>query len=120
MGCAYGKMVNPDDKKITSYEDYKTCYASIEPLSEEAEEFYNRFNTVTRIIQDLGLSNAYNMPSFWCRNGEYKVIPTKYHKGYMQALDDVEKEIRMQFGFSERDDVLNMQISLQGQMEGVQ
>ena len=40
------------------------------------------------------------MPSFWCNQGkDYEVINTKYHQGYMQALDDVEKEVRRRFGF---------------------
>ena len=59
-----------------------------------------------RIIFDLGLSNAYDMPSFWYHNKtDYKVIPTKYNNGYMQALNDVEKEVRHRFGFAEREDV---------------
>ena len=60
-------------------------------------------------MQDLGVGNAYDMPSFWFNNKkDYKVIPTKYHKGYMQALEDVEKEIRKRFGFAEMDNVLSM------------
>jgi hypothetical protein len=43
------------------------------------------------------------MPSFWYNNQkDYKVIPTKYHQGYMKALEDVEKEVRKRFGFAER------------------
>lgn len=48
-----------------------------------------------RIIRELGVNCAYDMPSFWCNQGKnYKVIPTKYHKGYMQALADVEKRMK--------------------------
>lgn len=48
-----------------------------------------------RIIRELGVNCAYDMPSFWCNQGkDYKVIPTKYHKGYMQALADVEKRMK--------------------------
>ena len=48
-----------------------------------------------RIIRELGVNCAYNMPSFWCNQGkDYKVIPTKYHKGYMQALADVEERMK--------------------------
>lgn len=50
---------------------------------------------IQRVFRDLGLSCAYDMPSFWCNNKrDYKVIPTKYHKGYQQALDDAEKRIK--------------------------
>ena len=66
-------------------------------------EIFERFNTVERVIQDLGIGCAYVMPSFWTSDRkDYKVIETKYHKGYMQALEDVEKEIRVRFGFAER------------------
>ena len=48
------------------------------------------------VFKDLGLSCAYDMPSFWCHDGkDYKVIPTKYHKGYQQALSDAEKRIKL-------------------------
>lgn len=48
-----------------------------------------------RIIRELGVNCAYDMPSFWCNQGkDYKVIPTQYHKGYMQALADVEKHMK--------------------------
>ena len=102
MGCAVGKMIKPEGKEVFHEEDYENVYAQTEPLSEEKAEVFDRFNTVTRIMRDLGLSCAYDMPSFWCNNGSYKVIQTKYHQGYMQALADVEKEVRMRFGFSER------------------
>lgn len=44
----------------------------------------------------LGVSNAYDRPSFWYGKDkkDYKVIPTKYHKGYDNALADVEKAIQ--------------------------
>ena len=102
MGCASGKMIKPEGKDVFKQEDYVTIYAQVEPLSEQKEEVFQRFNAVTRIMHDLGISNAYDMPSFWCNNGkEYKVIPTRYHQGYMQALEDIENEIRKCFGFSE-------------------
>jgi hypothetical protein len=76
-------------------------------LSSVNAEVLERFNAVNRVLADLGLQNAYDMPSFWYNNGkDYKVIDTKWHKGYMKALADVEKEIRLQFGFAERDNVL--------------
>ena len=60
-------------------------------------------------MQGLGIDNAYDMPSFWCNNRkDYKVIPTKYHQGYMKALEDVENEVRKRFGFSERSNVIDV------------
>ena len=41
-----------------------------------------------------------------------KVIPTKYHKGYMKALEDIENEVRKRFGFSERSNVVDMMPSI--------
>ena len=106
MGCAVGKMINTDGKDVYHEEDFVNVYAQVEPLSEQQTKMLERFNIVNRIMQDIGIANAYDMPSFWCNKGkDYAVIPTKYHKGYMQALEDVEREIRQRFGFSERDDV---------------
>lgn len=44
----------------------------------------------------LGVSNAFDRPSFWYGKDkkDYKVIPTKYHNGYDNALADVEKAIQ--------------------------
>jgi len=44
----------------------------------------------------LGVGNAYDRPSFWYGKDkkDYKVIPTKYHNGYDDALADVEKAIQ--------------------------
>ena len=113
MGCAMGKMINPEGKDVYNEEDFVNVYAQVEPLSEQKEEVFKRFNTAERIMQELGLSNAYDMPRFWCNKGkDYKVIPTKYHQGYMQALEDVENEFRKRFGFSERDNVVSTPIFL--------
>ena len=111
MGCACGKMINPEGKDVYQPEDFENVYAQVEPLSEKKAEVFERFNTVTRILQDLGVGCAYDMPSFWC-NGrkDYKVIPTKYHQGYMKALEDVEKDVREWFGFSERENVIDTPI----------
>lgn len=109
MGCACGKMISAEAraKEIYNEEDFENCYAQVEPLSEQKEEVIRRFNVVERIIGELGLSCAYDMPGFWCNNKkDYKVIPTKFHQGYQQALEDVEKEVRMQFGFSERENIV--------------
>ena len=106
IGCAVAKVIQKD--KYPRYDsDFENAYAQVEPLSNVNAEVLERFNAVARVLADLGLKNAYDMPSFWCNNGkDYKVIDTKYHKGYMKALADVEKEIRTQLGFAERDDVL--------------
>lgn len=45
-----------------------------------------------RIIHLLHTECAYDMPSFDSKNG-YKVIPTRYHKGYQQSLIDLESRI---------------------------
>lgn len=109
MGCACGKMINPNGKEIYNEEDFENVYAQVEPLSEEKEEAFERFNKISRIICDLGISNAYSMPGFWTHKGkEFKVISTKYHQGYMKALDDVETELRKAFGFAERDCVASL------------
>lgn len=56
----------------------------------------NAMENINRVFNDLGLSCAYDMPSFWYNNGkDYKVIPTRYHKGYQQALSDAEKRIKL-------------------------
>lgn len=108
IGCAVAKIA-PKGKEIYSDEDFTNTYAQIEPLAEENAEIYERFGVVERVVQDLGLGCAYDMPSFWCNNGkDYKVIPTKYHNGYMQALADVEKEVRLRFGFAEMDNLISM------------
>lgn len=107
MGYAYGKMISEEKRKkeIINDKDFDNVYAQIEPLSEKQEEVFRLFKSVERIISDLGLSNAYDMPSFWTKGNDYKVIPTRFHKGYMKALEDVEREIRMMFGFAERNEV---------------
>ena len=118
MGYACGKMINPEGKDVYQPEDFENVYAQVEPLSEKKAEVFERFNTVTRILQDLGVGCAYDMPSFWCNDGkDYKVIPTKYHQGYMKALEDVEKYVREWFGFSERENVIYPPIGLRGEQE---
>ena len=108
IGCAIAKIA-PKGKENYSDDDFENAYAQTEPLSEDKAEIFERFNTVERVMQDLGLKCAYGMPSFWCNKGkDYAVIETKYHKGYMQALKDVEKEVRLRFGFAERDILIPM------------
>lgn len=118
MGCACGKMINPEGKEVYQPEDFENVYAQVEPLSENGAEVFERFNIVTRILQDLGVGCAYDMPSFWCNGGkDYKVIPTKYHQGYMKALEDVEKDVRKWFGFSERENVIYPPFGLGGEQD---
>ena len=108
IGCAVAKIA-PKGRENYADEDFENAYAQIEPLSEDKGEIFDRFNTVDRVFSDLGIHCAYDMPSFWCNKGkDYKVIPTKYHNGYMQALKDVEKEVRLRFGFAERDNLISM------------
>lgn len=102
IGCAVAKIC-PKDDKLRSDKDFENAYAMVEPLSEQKAEVFQIFNTVQRIIDDAGLHCAYDMPSFWTnQNRDYKVIPTRFHKGYMKALEDVELEVRRRFGFAER------------------
>jgi hypothetical protein len=118
MGCACGKMINPEGKEVYQPEDFENVYAQIEPLSEQQGEVFERFNTMVKIIQTLGMECAYDMPSFWCNDRkDYKVIPTKYHQGYMQALKDVEKEVRERFGFSDRENVIDTPMWTEGETE---
>jgi hypothetical protein len=108
IGCAIAKIA-PKGKEVYTDEDFENAYAQTEPLSGKKTEIFERFNTVDRVMSDLGLRCAYDMPSFWCNKGkDYKVISTKYHNGYMQALKDVEKEVRLRFGFAERDNLISM------------
>ena len=105
IGCASAKIA-PKGKDFYEDSDFINAYAQVEPLSEEKTEVLERFNAVDRIIQDLNIGCCYDMPGFWYKNGkDYKVIPTKYHKGYMRALEDVEKAIRSRFGFAEREEI---------------
>lgn len=106
IGCASAKIA-PKGKDIYVDGDFENAYAQVEPLSEEKTEVIERFNAVDRVIQDLNIGCCYDMPGFWIKNGnDYKVIPTKFHKGYMKALEDVEKAIRSRFGFAGRDNIV--------------
>ena len=107
IGSAVAKAkCAPKGKEVYEESDFEYVYAQVEPLSERKAEVFERFNAVDRVIQDLNISCCYDMPGFWCKNGkDYKVIPTKYHKGYMQALEDVEKAIRSRFWFGEREEI---------------
>lgn len=106
IGCACAKIC-PKDGKIRTEAEFENAYADVEPLGEDREKVFHNFAEIDRVLSDLGIHNAYDMPSFWCGR-DYKVIPTKWHKGYMQALEDVEKEVRKRFGFAERDNIQMM------------
>lgn len=113
IGCAIAKIA-PKGKETYTDEDFENTYAQTEPLSEKKDEIFERFNTVDRIMCDLGLYCAYDMPGFWCNNRtDYTVIPTKFHKGYMKALTDVEKEIRLRFGFAEREYPISVPLNVE-------
>lgn len=112
IGCAIAKIA-PKGKEIYTDKDYENAYAHTEPLSEEKAEIFDRFNVVDGVMSSLGLQCAYDMPSFWMNDRkDYKIIQTKYHKGYMQALKDIEREIRLRFGFAERENPLPMPFDL--------
>ena len=105
IGCATA-LIAERGKDQYEESDYSKIYAQVEPLREKPVEVIERFNTANRVIHSLAVDNAFDMPSFWTNNGkDYKVIPTKWHLGYMQALDDVEKEIRKRLGFDEKDNI---------------
>ena len=106
IGCASAKICQ-GGKDIYAVEDYEDAYAHVEPLAEQQAEVFDRFLLLEKVMINLGLDCAFDMPGFWTNNREnYKVIPTKFHKGYMQALKDVEKDIRKAFGFSEIDNTI--------------
>ncbi len=108
IGCACAKIAVKGKEKYEN-KDFENAYAQIEPLSEEKAEVFEKYDTVERVLGNLGLSCSYDMPSFWSnKRKEYTVIQTKYHKGYTQALEDVEQEIRKRFGFAERSSVVEM------------
>ncbi len=76
MGCACGEMY-PDDGKVRCDTDFENVYAVIEPMTDEQEEMFRTYGCGNRIIDDLEISNAYNMPAFWYNGKDYNVIPTK-------------------------------------------
>lgn len=117
LGCASAKIAVKGKERYEP-EDFKNCYAQVEPLSDKGVEVFERFTAVERILQDLGVGCAYDMPSFWTNGGkDYKVIETKYHKGYMQALSDVTEEVRKRFGFANRSDMVYLPAPFFGAVE---
>lgn len=81
IGMAVAKIA-PKGKNNYTDKDFETVYAQVEPLSEEKAEIFELHKAAERVISDLSLHCAYDMPSFWCNKGkDYAVIETKYHKG---------------------------------------
>ena len=106
IGCATAKIATKG-KDLYEDSDFEDAYAQVEPLSKEKAEVIEQFNAVDRVIQDLNIGCCYDMPGFWYNDRkDYKVIPTKFHKGYMKALEDVGKAIRSLFGFADRDNIV--------------
>lgn len=72
---------------------------TVDVKAEKVMDFANEIRNATldevlEIISRIGILNAYDRPSFWFNKGmDYKVIDTKYHRGYDQALADVEREV---------------------------
>lgn len=77
----YGYTIDHENEEIDDYIDREIAIKSYEQ--------------VRKVLYDLNLDCAYGMPSFWYNNGkDYKVIPTQFSKGYMKALEDVERKIK--------------------------
>lgn len=82
---------------VEAYEAITECMKAVEeqPTIKPEQKRGKWVEKFDRIIRELGVNCAYDMPSFWCNQGkDYKVIPTQYHKGYMQALADVEERMK--------------------------
>ena len=90
---------------VNHFEDALT--ESIKALSQEPCDAVSR-ESVNRILRDMGVNCAYDMPSFWANKGkDYKVIPTKWHKGYQQAVADFDKRINELPSVTQKSDVLD-------------
>ena len=59
---------------------------------------------IDRVFNELEVCNAFDRPSFWTKDmSKYVVINDKYHKGYQQALEDVERRIKEIFEEAENE-----------------
>lgn len=88
------EIFETDGVEVTGSGDglFAELFLSLPNAKRKKEKWVEKFD---RIIRELGVNCAYDMPSFWCNQGkDYKVIPTKYHKGYMQALADIEERMK--------------------------
>ena len=73
--------------------DKRTETHSCDCISRQAA--IKALDDILYVFRGLELSCVHDMPSFRYNNKkDYKIIPTKYHKGYQQALGDAEKEIK--------------------------
>ena len=59
MGCAAGKMIKPDGRKIYEEEEFENVYAQIEPLSEQKAEIAKKLkeNRLSELIARYRRSN---------------------------------------------------------------
>ena len=67
--------------------------AVIEALEQEPCNDCVSREEIKQVVRGLATECAFDRPSFDTKEG-YKVIPTKYHKGYEQALIDIEEKIK--------------------------
>ena len=100
VGNGGGKMTREEAIKILEMFLHKDCSLERTKFAYDENTVWHAvdmayksleaWKIVDRELHDLGVRDAYDMPSFWCHDGkDYKVIPTKYHKGYQQAICDV-------------------------------
>lgn len=78
---------------MKTYEDgYNQALKDYEELKRSDQKRKKRSRKM--IVYELSISHAYSLKGFWYtrKNGErdYKVIVTRYDKGYEQALKDKE------------------------------
>ena len=49
------------------------------------------------VLRDLNLKAMFDMPGFWNRDrSDYKVICTRFYRGYQDALADIEYQLQLQ------------------------
>jgi hypothetical protein len=82
-------------KKCVGVKDYiNALIMAIKALEQEPCDDCVSREQFDKCLYELRMNNAYDMPSFWCHdNKDYKVIPTKYNKGYERAIMDIEEKI---------------------------
>lgn len=89
IAIEYGEVISigrNNDKELAGY-----IFAGT-PLT-ESDDCVSR-GQLDKCLYELRMDNIYDMPSFWCHdNKDYRVIPTKYYKGYEQAIMDIEEKI---------------------------
>jgi hypothetical protein len=81
-----------EDEPFTIAEVSPEMRKLMEEWQQPCEDAVSR-EKINYILHSMGVKNAYDMPSFWANKGkDYKVIPTQWHKGYQQAIADMEKQ----------------------------